>query len=323
MIDIKHLNKSDLSIIPKRDVNSNKGTYGHLLIIAGSEGMAGAAYLSALAAYRMGAGLVRIYTVHANLVPLQTLLPEAIIDTYEPDDFDVYINSNNAQSLDDFVATSRADIRSKMDGLLSWIGIVSKLEELISWATTIVIGPGLSRADYARVLVEKTMEISRVPTIIDADALNIIAAHPSLKGLYKPNMIITPHIGEMERLTELSKDAILSDMIGIATSYASNYNITCHLKSYRSITASGDAVYEIDVEAPALSKAGSGDVLTGIIAGLLCLKLSPLKATALGAYIHALSGVEAAKKYGEHGVLARDIAQATTKVLKQTHGEWS
>ena len=280
--------RSDLGMIPGRRKDANKGTYKRVLIVAGSCGMCGAAFLSALSAYRTGAGLVYILTVSENRQILQTLLPEAIVYTYDPEEV------MNPDSV--------------------W---TEKLDDIVSKKDIIVAGPGRGTEEYAAALLAQIFEKSGVPMIVDADALNIIAERPDLASALGEDTIVTPHPGEMSRLTGLTTAEIGATRIQTACDFAEQYGVTCVLKGYETVTVTNEGqVYVNKSGSPALAKGGSGDVLTGIIAGLMCLGLDPQTAAPLGVYVHGLAGEAAAKKFGEHGVLARDVADAVCDVMK-------
>ena len=264
---IRSFGPEDLSLIPPRKADANKGTYGHVLVIAGSEGMCGAAYLSALAAYRTGAGLVRIFTPEPNRQILQIQLPEAIVTSYGTD-------------------TVNAD-----------------------------------REVWVKDLVEDVLEAAYVPLIIDADALNAIAEYPYLTGFYTENMILTPHVGEMARLTGKSIAELLEDPAAAAAEYRDTYGVNCVLKCHQTVTAATDGqLYRTLSGTPALAKAGTGDVLTGIIAGCLCLGMEEGQAAAFGSFLHGMAGVKAAERSSVHGVLAREVAEAVPFVMRAVPG---
>ncbi len=280
----KILKIADLVKIPARRKDAHKGNYGHVLIIAGSRGMSGAAYLSALSAYRTGAGLVKILTVEDNRAILQSSLPEAIVVSYEPEE----VGSESFHTL---------------------------LNENLAWASVIVIGPGLSTAEYVSDILEEVLSEAFVPVIMDADALNILAQHPFLTRYYTENIIITPHLGEMSRLTKLDVERIDRDRMGVATEYQKMYGITVVLKSQETVIASRERVYLNKTGTPALAKAGSGDVLTGVIAGMICHGFEDDEASAYACFLHGLAGRLAAKKLGEHSVIARDVIHFLPYVL--------
>lgn len=277
-----------LNMIPKRQKNSNKGSFGHVLVVAGSEGMAGAAFLSSLAAYKTGAGLVRIFTPECNRYILQTLIPEAIVDPYNEE---AVLNREREYT--------------------------DKLESLISWASVIVLGPGMGISEWSEIIVEDILEAAYMPLIVDADAINIIANKNELIKYYREQIIITPHPGEMSRLVGIPIPNILKDTEHTAASYATKHGITCILKSSESIVANSEGRTYINTSGtPALAKAGSGDVLTGVIAGLVGLGLDNWKASTLGCYIHGRAGYMASKGIYEHGILAREVAYAIPEAMR-------
>lgn len=270
----------DLARIPGRPAYSNKGTFGKVLIAAGSKNMCGAAYLSALAAYRTGAGLVKLLTVEENRQILQERLPEAIIATYTSDQL--------VQGREDF---------KKM------------IEEQMNWADVVVLGPGLGSEPYVEYLVEDILTSAFVPVIIDADGLNAIAGHPYLTTYYTENIIITPHLGEMARLTGESISDIKENLAAVALEYAGRYGITCVLKDAATVVAGKDGSLYINSSGnSAMAKAGSGDVLTGMIAGLAAIGMEEEQAALMGVYLHGRAGDAAAKKIGRHSILASDLA---------------
>lgn len=271
---------SDQNQIPKRRADANKGTYGKILIAAGSEGMCGAAYLSALAAYRMGAGLVKILTVKSNVPILQNLLPEAVLTPYDPE-------------------------RVEEDPE----GFKQLIEQECSLASAIVLGPGLGKGEHVRSLVQNILLSAYVPIIVDADGLNAVSRYPHLSGYFTENVIVTPHMGEMARLTGLTIDELKENPVEAAVNYSEEKGVTCVLKDAVTVTAGRDGnVYIGDNGCAAMAKGGSGDVLTGVIAGLLALGFSEDEAAALGVFLHGKAGMLASQKKGEHSVLASDIA---------------
>lgn len=274
--------EADKSRIPARPAYSNKGTFGKVLLIAGSAGMSGAAYLSASAAYAMGAGLVKIWTVEENRAILQQQLPEAIIQVYDPDEV--------LCETDDFK---------------------EKAQKVLEWADLLVLGPGLGQGEYVSHLVEFVLSHAYVPMVLDADGLNAVARRPELTGYFTENIIITPHVGEMARLTGKTTEEISGSLSETAAAYSSRYGITCVLKDAVTIVAMRDGrIYYNSSGNSAMAKAGSGDVLTGVIAGLLALGMEEPEAAALGVYLHGCAGDRVRRERGEHGLFARDIVEA-------------
>lgn len=267
----------DAGRMPIRPSYANKGTFGKVLVVAGSKNMSGAAYLSALAAYRIGAGLVKIFTIEENRSILQQLLPEAIMVTYEPYE--------------------------------AWNRVKEQVRNACEWAEAIVLGPGMGREPYVEELVKEVLVYSYVPIIIDADGLNAIAANENLTQYYTENIIITPHIGEMARLTGTYVDQIKKNLIETAAAYSSRYGITCVLKDAVTVVAEKDGQIYLNTSGnSAMAKAGSGDVLTGAIAGLLVQGKDNWDGTVLGVYLHGLAGDRCRKRFGAHGLLARELA---------------
>lgn len=275
----------DEKLLPKRTQDSHKGTYGRVLVIAGSKNMAGAAYLSAKAAYRSGCGLVRVFTEESNRQIIQTLLPEAILTTYD----------------------------GRRDGM-------KKLPEAISWADVIVLGPGMGQGKTTRAFLTILKECVKVPVILDADGLNEIARMREEEGNYLKDfpvpVILTPHILEMSRLSGHSVKKIKEDRISIGKTFAKEENVILVLKDSRTIVTDGTGhLYINQTGNNGMSTGGSGDVLTGILAGMLAAGLKPMEAASMAVFLHGRSGDEAAKMYSQRGMLAGDIIEGLTMVL--------
>lgn len=276
----------DLCLIPKRKAHSNKGTYGKVLVIAGSASMGGAASLAALAAYRSGAGLVKVLTHENQRTAVQKNVPEAIVETYG----------------DGITQTEINEI----------------MKNALSWATCVIIGPGISTSDTASWMTEYILRNSTVTTVLDADALNLIAQKKEFKELLKDGVtfIVTPHLGEMARLTGTSVPVIQGKLIETAGKFAKKYNVVCVLKDARTIVAapSGD-IYVNTSGNSGMATGGSGDVLTGVIAGMKVSGLDTFDAACVGVLLHGLGGDHAAEKRGEHGMKAGDIIDGITNVM--------
>lgn len=290
--------KSDIEyFLPERKEYSNKGDFGKILIVAGSEEMCGASYLSALAAYRSGAGLVRIFTPKGNRTSLQNLIPEAILTTYD----------------DSPETDMEADTEEKL------------YKAVKEWADAVVIGPGLGISKRSKSIVRKVIEISEVTTVIDADSLRLFREVTEekenrkldLKKDLRAGFVLTPHIKELSDLLYLSKEEVKDDIIGIAEElkYCSGMVV---IKEARTVVVGEGRCYINDSGNSAMAKAGSGDVLTGIIAALMVGdKLRPFMMVALGVYIHGLAGDILKEKKGSHGILARELADEVAEVMKR------
>lgn len=263
----------DLELLPKRRGRTNKGSYGKVLVIGGSLNMAGAGYLCARAAYLAGCGLVRVLTPEENRLVIQNLLPEAILTTY-----------NN----------------KKPDR--------EQIIQAIQWADVIVCGPGIGLEDTARLLVKLVLKNATVPVVMDADALNILAEEP--EALLKPHteMIVTPHLGEMARLQRATVSYIQDHLMESAEEFARTYQVICTLKDARTVTAVPFENTFVNLSGNnGMATGGSGDVLTGIIGGLIAQGAKPEQAAPLGVYIHGLAGDLAAEKMSAYSMTARDI----------------
>ena len=264
-----------LESLPVRKNRSNKGTYGKVLCIAGSRNMAGAAYLCAYAACRTGAGLVRVLTPEENRVIIQTLLPEAVLTTFDSENPDLEI-----------------------------------LREALAWADVAAIGPGLGKESWAAEFVELVLREYERPLVIDADGINHLSRRQEMLKEYKGSVILTPHVGEFARLSRKSIPDILEHIPEYAVSYAEKNQCICVLKDAPSAVGAPDGRCWINTTGNnGMSTGGSGDVLTGIIAGLLAQKTEPLQAALLGVWIHGKSGDLAVKKEGVYGLLARHLIE--------------
>lgn len=273
-------------MLPDRPEDSNKGTYGRLLVIAGSKGMAGAAYLNAHAAYMTGAGLVSVYTSSDNREILQTLLPEAIITTYE---------------------------EYNKEELLS----------LLTWADSVCIGSGLGMSRLSEKILKTVIEYVKVPCLIDADGLNLLAENNNyLNQMAERRFVITPHMKEMSRLTGTPVEELKADRIQILKDFISRYRITCVLKDSRTLIASEEKGIRMNLTGnSAMAKAGSGDVLAGVISGWMVQGKEAEDAAELGTYIHGLSGDLAKFEKGVYSVMARDLIEYISKALMKLEEE--
>ena len=294
-----YLTKAEcLARIPRRQKDSNKGTYGKVLTVAGSRNMAGAAFLSAKASYRTGAGLVKILTEESNRVILQQLLPEAILATYEALDdegeeaYDINSSLNSSQ------LPMVKDVKN----------IFPNLSELLHWASAVTIGPGLGTGEEAKFLVESVLKTANVPVILDADGLNILSERLEWLKEVKAPVILTPHLGEMARLTKTPILAIKEKILQAARSFAAEYNVICILKDARTVTALPNQQAYINATGNnGMATAGSGDVLTGILAGLIAQGMEPTEAAPLGVCLHGVAADCQASQIAPHAMMAQDI----------------
>lgn len=271
----------DLGRLPARRQDSNKGTYGKTLIIAGSRNMAGAAAFSARAAYYMGAGLVTIYTPESNRVILQQLIPEAVMKTYPDHEFD-----ENA------------------------------LKDLLASCSTLVVGPGLGKSDISHKIVHYVLEHAACPLIIDADALNIISEQPQILKMCSAPAAVTPHLMELSRLTGYNIQTLKTNLQKICVDFSHEYGVICISKDARTMIFGDNKDIYVNLSGNnGMSTGGSGDVLTGVIAGLCSQGMDLMEASKLGVYIHGLAGERASDRRGVRSVTASDIAEAIPDIL--------
>jgi len=286
------------ALLPKRTLASHKGTFGTAFVIAGSISYTGAALLAGTAAYRIGAGLVTMAVPENLHSALAGHLPEA---TW------VLLPHENG-----FISESNS--------LLPQSSAANIVLQNLNRATSILIGSGLGNKETTKQFIEKLLPSIKIPMVIDADGLRHLTNSPLLLGEgLGERSVLTPHLGEMSALTNLSKEEIQSNREEIAKRYAKQWNCVVVLKGAFTIVASPDErLTIIPVATPALARAGTGDVLAGLIAGLLAQGLNPYDAAVAGAYIHGKAGLFAAEKLGTTAsVLASDVVNTVPNVISK------
>lgn len=267
--------------LPPRYAWSNKGSYGKLLVIAGSKNMAGACILSARAGYRMGTGLVKVMTPEVNREIIQNQVPEAVLYTYDE------------QALN-----------------------TEQIEAQIDWADAVVVGPGMGKEPHVLMILKAVLN-TRKPVLIDADGLNVLAEHMELLENRRGHVILTPHLGEMSRLIGMPVQKIKADPITICRDFAAKYHVVLVMKDAKTVISDGEMVWVNGSGNEGMSTGGSGDVLSGIIGGLICQSDMeyPGRLAATGTMIHGMAGDEAKKIKGTYGLLASDIIEYMTNIL--------
>ena len=266
----------NLPKLPPREENSNKGTFGKILNVSGSEYMTGAAYLSSVSALRTGAGYVELASHKDVLRAVSTLAPEIVLAPIE------------------------------------------RIPKILESADVLAIGCGLSTSEDAVKLFKNTIsQVENIPVVIDADGLNILADNKEiLKQVQNDKVILTPHPKEASRLLGKTLEEVLNHMEISAKDISKKYSCVTVLKSHKTIVTDGIVVYHNTTGNSALAKAGSGDVLTGMISGLLAQKMGIFDAACLGVYLHGLSGDLAKNDLTEYGVLASDTIRYIPYALK-------
>ncbi len=276
--------------LPERQLQAHKGSFGKALVVAGSKNYIGAAYLACTAATRVGAGLVTLATPQSLQPSLAAKLTEV---TYIP-------------------------LPESEPGAVS-AEAMSLIRESISDYDALLVGCGLGQAQTTRAFIEKAICSGDTlpPTILDADALNILAKRPEWWENMKAEGVLTPHPGEMARLTGQSIGGIERDRIGQAKGAAQKWNQVVVLKGAYTVVASPEGRTMVSPFAnPGLASAGTGDVLAGAIVGLLAQGLAPIEATCLGVYLHGTAGEDVRKEFGDTGMVAGDLLPVLPKVIK-------
>ena len=266
----------------KRKLNSHKGSYGMVGIIAGSKGITGASYLACQSALRTGSGLVYAIVPETIEMVMSIKLTEAIVKSIA-DDGRGYFSSQS----------------------------INQVLEIISNMDAIALGPGMGVDDERVKLVNKIVSSSKSPMIIDADGINCLSKNIDILNQAKAPIIITPNLGEIARLLNLEVEKIAKNGQYYAQYISTKYNIITVLKGNKTIVASPEEeIYVNNTGNPGMATAGSGDVLTGIITSLLGQGIRPYLATTLGVYLHGLAGDIARDKLGDHGMIAGDIVDS-------------
>lgn len=263
--------------LPQRPADAHKGTFGRVLIIAGSSGMSGAACLSATAALRAGAGLVTVAVPQAI---------QAIVASFEP-------------------SYTTAALPCGDGGLLSG-GSVRAAVDLLADRDAVGVGPGLGSSNVVRKLVRGLICEATVPLVLDADALNAVAAEGMSLKRDAPT-IVTPHPGEFVRLTGRSSEDVAADRQVLAAEYAAQHEAIVVLKGAATIVTDGVQTYINATGNSGMATGGTGDVLTGVIAALCGQGMQPYAAAVAGVYAHGLAGDMVAAATSERGLIASDL----------------
>jgi hydroxyethylthiazole kinase-like uncharacterized protein yjeF len=279
----------NLCFLDPRPAQAHKGDYGHLFVLAGSPGKTGAAAMVCHGALRTGAGLVTL-GLPASLNPiLEVKLTEAMT---EP-------------------------LSDASTGYLSYDAL-GRIHQLLEGKTALTLGPGIStQPQVQEILVELIPSVS-VPLVIDADGITAVASRPDILKECKSSVVLTPHPGEMARLVGTTTQKVQDDRIGVAKAFATTYGCIVVLKGNKTIisTPAGE-VYINPTGNPGMASGGTGDILTGMIGGLLAQGFSPLEAATWGVYLHGLAGDIAVRNIGEAPLIAGDIIDYLPDAFKE------
>jgi ADP-dependent NAD(P)H-hydrate dehydratase / NAD(P)H-hydrate epimerase len=299
--------KDTASLVGPRPRDSNKGMYGHVLVIGGSLGKAGAAAMAGFSALRSGAGLVTVATAHSILPTVASFHPELMTEPLE----------------------------ETGDGTIS-VDALELLQQLAENKTVLAIGPGISRNEETAEVVRKVVSESELPVVLDADGLNAFEGRAEdlkrkdrkkvAKGSEKgPTLVLTPHPGEMARLTGLTTKDIQRDRVDIARKFAQQHHVILVLKGDRTIVASPDGQAWVNPTGnPGMATGGTGDILTGIVAGILAQNPHRAFESVLAAvFLHGLAGDIACERLGEHSLVATDLINALPEAFRQLRAKSS
>jgi NAD(P)H-hydrate epimerase len=275
------------SYFQKRNPNSHKGDYGHVLVLAGSRGKEGAAGLTALAVLRSGAGLCTL------------ALPTSCQKAVHP------------------MEVMTAPLPETANGTLS-LQAKEPILDLLKDKSALAIGPGITTDPETVALIGEILPLIQCPLVLDADALNAISSHKDWLEKLKPETVLTPHPKEMSRLTGVSTQEIQRNRVATAAQFATEHSLTLVLKGSPTLIALADGSVTINPTGNAgMATGGSGDVLTGIIAGLMAQGLAPCSASIAGSYIHGQAGDHFAETESQTTLIAGDLLRCLPESLKR------
>jgi NAD(P)H-hydrate epimerase len=282
------------TLIGPRPRDSNKGKYGHVLVVGGSVGKSGAAAMAGISALRVGAGLATIATARSVL---------GIVAGYYPELMTEPLDETGAGTI-----STRA---------------LKEFEQLTDKKTVLAIGPGVSRHSETAAFVRSIVGHSKIPLVVDADGLNAFEGESDqLKGNGR-TLVLTPHPGEMARLTGMSIAQIQGDRVGVARSFAEEHGLILVLKGDRTIVARPDGEVWVNTTGnPGMATGGTGDILTGMVAGLMAQNFGrEFDAVLAAVYFHGLAGDVAKEILGEHSLIATDLVETVAEAFDRTRQE--
>ncbi|HXJ89533.1 MAG TPA: NAD(P)H-hydrate dehydratase [Candidatus Binatia bacterium] len=278
------------SFVALRPPESNKGNYGHVLVIGGSLGKAGAAAMAGMSALRAGAGLSTVATAKSVLSTVAGFHAELMTEPLE-------------ETAAGTIATS-AGVR---------------LEELLKTMTVVAIGPGISRDPHTATLVRSLIAHHTIPMVVDADGLNAFEHHTGELNGKGRTLVITPHPGEMARLAGCSTADVQKDRLGVARKFASDHELIVVLKGHRTLVVQPDGEAWVNVTGnPGMATGGTGDILTGMVAAMIAQHPKDLLMAACAAvYLHGLAGDVARESMGEHSLVASDLLRGLPEAFER------
>ena len=282
-MEIQKLNHTSvLDLLPDRHPEAHKGDFGKILLLCGSEGFTGAAALAAVGALRSGAGLVYLGVPRSIYAIEAVKLTETIVFPLPEE-----------------------------DGKLSAAALAPILRRLPQM-DAVLIGPGLGQSEGTLAVTRAVLENATCPVVVDADGINVLAAHKDILRERRHSTILTPHAGEFRRLGGQTAQGRLSD----AVAFAKDTGCILALKGHETVITDGEECYVNPTGNPGMAVGGSGDVLSGIIVSLLGQKLPPLQAAACGCWLHGAAGDICAEEIGQYGMLPCDMVEVLPRLMK-------
>ena len=279
-------------LIGVRPRTANKGNFGHVLVLGGSTGKAGAAAMAGMAALRAGAGLSTVATAKSVLPTVAGFHPELMTEPLEETD----AGSISSTALED-----------------------GRVDALAERKTVLAVGPGISRHSETAAFVRGTVKKNKIPIVLDADGLNAFEGHAAELKNKAGTLVITPHPGEMARLIASTVAAVQRDRLKVVRIFAREYQLMVVLKGHRTLIAQPDGTVWVNTTGnPGMATGGTGDILTGMIAGMIAQYPDQvLNAVISAVYLHGLSGDVAAESMGEQSLLATDLLKALPEVFRR------
>ena len=275
--------------LPARPRDGHKGTFGTVVVLAGSQGYTGAAYLTSMGAARSGAGIVRLMVAQSIYPILAEKCTEVVV----------------------------GPVPEISPGVVGHAALSAVLRGFTGAASGIV-GPGIGRDTSTRRLIEDLIPKVTVPLVLDADALNLLAEHRSILPKLSSDIVLTPHPAEFGRLANLETSTVQKDRRGIASRFAKTWNKVVVLKGAGTVIAAPDGRITLNpIATPALASGGTGDVLAGLIGGLMAQKLPPFEAAVTGVHLHSVAGMDLEASVGQAGVLASDLLPQIPRVMER------
>jgi holo-[acyl-carrier-protein] synthase len=275
--------------LPERPRDGHKGTFGTVVVLAGSQGYTGAAYLTSMGAARSGAGIVRLMVAQSIYPILAEKCTEVVVGPVQEISPGVVGHSALSAALRGFTGAAAG-----------------------------IIGPGIGRDASTRRLIEDLIPRVTAPLVLDADALNLLSEHRSVIARLPPTIVLTPHPAEFGRLANLETAAVQKDRRTVASRFAKMWNKVVVLKGAGTVIAAPDGRITLNpIATPALASGGTGDVLAGLIGGLMAQKLPPFEAAVTAVHLHGLAGMELEASIGQAGVLASDLLPQIPRVMER------